>query len=150
MLRPLALAAFALALMGSAHAHDYGADMICRVTETDGNRSAWSFAPNTTSVDGSPVSTFVETSYFGHGKSVVSQAGSRPVWLMTANPVGGVTLLPRNNPGWALVVSNLARTRTTISGGYASLFHNGVLIGVGQCAQRTLPTAATVGDVAPE
>jgi hypothetical protein len=103
----------------------------CRVTETDGNRSAWSFAPNTTSVDGSPVSTFVETSYLGHGKSVVSQAGSRPVWLMTANPVGGVTLLPRNNPGWALVVSNLARTGTTISGGYASLLHNGVLIGVG-------------------
>ena len=144
MLRPLALAAFALALVGWAHAHDYGADMICRVTETDGNRSAWSFAPNTTSVDGSPVSTFVETSYLGHGKSVVSQAGSRPVWLMTANPVGVVTLLPRNNPGWALVVSNLSRA------GMASLLHNGVLIGLGQCAQRTLPTAATVGDVAPE
>jgi hypothetical protein len=74
----------------------------------------------------------------------VSQAGSRPVWLMTANPVGGVTLLPRNNPAWALVVSNLSRA------GMASLLHNGVLIGLGQCAQRTLPTAATVGDVAPE
>lgn len=125
MLRPLALAAFALAHVGSAHAHDYGADMICRVTETDGNRSAWSFAPNTTSVDGSPVSTLVETSYLGHGKSVVSQAGSRSVWLMTANPVGGVTLLPRNNPGWALVVSNLSRAGMAISGGYASLLHNG-------------------------
>ncbi len=150
MLRSLALAALALALAGSAQAHDYSADMICRVTETDGARSAWSFAPNTASVDGSPVSTFVETSYLGHGKSVVSQAGSRPVWLMTPNPVGGVTLLPRNNPGWAIVVSNLARAGTTIAGGYASLLHNGVLIGVGQCAQRTLPTAATVGDVAPE
>jgi hypothetical protein len=31
-----------------------------------------------------------------------------------------------------------------------ALLHNGVLIGVGQCAQRTLPTAASVGDVAPE
>jgi hypothetical protein len=40
MLRPLALAAVALALIGSAHGHDYGADMICRVTETDGSRSA--------------------------------------------------------------------------------------------------------------
>jgi hypothetical protein len=69
---------------------------------------------------------------------------------MTANPVGGVTLLPRNNPGCSLIVSNFARTGTTISGGYASLLHNGVLIGVGQCAQRTLPTAATLGDVAPE
>jgi hypothetical protein len=68
---------------------------------------------------------------------------------MTANPVGGVVLLPQNNPGWSLIVSNLARTATGISGGYASL-HNGVLIGVGQCAQRTLPAAATVGDVAPE
>jgi hypothetical protein len=96
------------------------------------------------------VSTFVETSYFGHGKSVVSQAGSRPVWVMTANPVGGVTLLPRNNPGWALIVSNVARAGTTIAGGYATLLHNGVLIGVGQGAQRTVPTAATVGDVAPE
>jgi hypothetical protein len=124
--------------------------MICRVTETDGARSAWSFAPNTAGADGSPVSTFVETSYFGHGKSVVSQAGSRPVWVMTANPVGGVTLLPRNNPGWALIVSNVARAGTTIAGGYATLLHNGVLIGVGQCAQRTVPTAATVGDVAPE
>jgi hypothetical protein len=64
---------------GSAEAHDYGADIICRVTETDGQRSAWSFAPNTVVADGSPVSTFVETSYFGHGKSVVSQPGSRPV-----------------------------------------------------------------------
>ena len=149
MLKMLALAAL-LALTGSAEAHDYNADIICRVTETDGNRSAWSFAPNTVSADGSPVSTFVETSYFGHGKSVVSQAGSRPVWLMTANPAGGVTLLPRNNPGWSLIVSNLARTGTSISGGDASLLHNGVLIGVGQCAQRTVPTAATVGDVAPE
>ena len=93
------------------------------------------------------MSTFV---YLGHGKSVVSQAGSRPVWLMTANPVGGVTLLPRNNPGWALVVSDLSRAGMAISGAYASLLHNGVLIGVGQCAQRTLPTAATLGDVAPE
>ena len=149
MLKPLALAT-TLALVGSAEAHDYNADMICRVTETDGNRSAWSFAPNTTSVDGSPVSTFVETSYFGHGKSVVSQTGSRPVWLMTANPIGGVTLLPRNNPGWAFIVSNVARAGTTIAGGYATLLHNGVLIGVGQCAQRSLPTAATIGDVAPE
>jgi hypothetical protein len=148
MLRPLALVA-ALAFAGSAEAHDYGADMICRVTETDGSRSAWSFAPNTIGADGSPVSTFVETSYLGHGKSVVSQAGSRPVWLMTANPVGGVTLLPRNNPGWALIVSNVARAGTSIAGGYA-LLHNGALIGVGQCAQRTVPTAATVGDVAPE
>ena len=150
MLKPLALAAVALGLIGSAHAHDYSADMICRVTETDGARSAWSFAPNTIGADGSPVSTFVETSYFGHGKSVVSQAGSRPVWVMTANPVGGVTLLPRNNPGWALIVSNVARAGTTIAGGYATLLHNGVLIGVGQCAQRTVPTAATVGDVASE
>jgi hypothetical protein len=149
MLKPLVVAAV-LALTGSAEAHDYSADMVCRVTETDGNRSAWSFAPNTIGADGSPVSTFVETSYLGHGKSVVSQAGSRPVWLMAANPLGGVTLLPRNNPGWALVVSNLARAGTSIAGGYATLLHNGALIGVGQCAQRTVPTAATVGDVAPE
>ena len=150
MFRRVALVAVALALTGSANAHDYGADMICRVTETDGARSAWSFAPNTVGADGSPVSTFVETSYLGHGKSVVSQAGSRPVWMMTANPVGGVTLLPRNNPGWALIVSNVARAGASIAGGYATLLHNGVLIGVGQCAQRTVPTAATVGDVAPE
>src|SRR6202789_4378245 len=150
MSRPLALAAATLALIGSAHAHDYGADMICRATEPDGSRSAWSFAPNTIGADGSPVSTFVETSYLGHGKSVVSQTGSRPVWLMTANPVGGVTLLPRNNPGWSLIVSNLAPTAPSISGGYASLPPNGLLIGPGQRAQRTLPTAATVGDVAPE
>src|SRR5580658_4156794 len=131
MLKALALAAtLALAgsaLAGSAEAHDYTADMICRVTETDGQRSAWSFAPNTMGADGSPVSTFVETSYLGHGKSVVSQPGSRPVWLMTANPVGGVTLLPRNNPGWALVVSNVARAGTAISGGYASLLRNGIV-----------------------
>jgi hypothetical protein len=61
---------------------------------------------------------------------------------MTANPVGGVTLLPRNNQGWALIVSNVARVGTTIAGGYATL-PNRVLIGIGQCAQRTLPTAAT-------
>jgi hypothetical protein len=96
------------------------------------------------------VSTLVETSYLGHGKSVVSQAGSRPVWVMTTNQIGGVTLLPRNNPGWSLIVSNLARTGPTVSGGYASLLHNGAVIGVGQCASRTLPTAGTVGDVAPE
>jgi hypothetical protein len=46
MLKPFAFAA-TLALAGSAEAHDYSADMICRVTETDGQRSAWSFAPNT-------------------------------------------------------------------------------------------------------
>ena len=54
MLKPLALAAVALGLIGSAHAHDYSADMICRVTETDGARSAWSFAPNTIGADGRP------------------------------------------------------------------------------------------------
>jgi hypothetical protein len=71
-LRPVVLTAVALALAGPAQAHDYSADIICRVTEIDGNQSAWSFAPNTTSVDGSPMSTFIETSYLGHGKSVVS------------------------------------------------------------------------------
>ena len=71
-MRPVVLTAVALALAGPAQAHDYSADIICRVTEIDGNQSAWSFAPNTTSVDGSPVSTFIETSYLGHGKSVVS------------------------------------------------------------------------------
>jgi hypothetical protein len=116
MLKPFALAA-TLALAGSAEAHDYSADIICRVTETDGQRSAWSFAPNTIGADGAPVSTFVETSYLGHGKSVASQPGSRPVWLMTGNTVGGVTLAPRNNPGWSLIVSNLAHSATTISGG---------------------------------
>jgi hypothetical protein len=70
--------------------------------------------------------------------------------MMTVNPVGGVTLLPRNNPGWALIVSNVAGVGTSIARGYATLLHNGVLVGVGQCAQRTVPTAATVGDVAPE
>ena len=135
-LRPVVLTAVALALAGPAQAHDYSAAIICRVTEIDGNQSAWSFAPNTTSVDGSPVSTFIETSYLGHGKSVVSQAGSRPVWVMTPNQLGGMTLLPRNDPGWSLVVSNLGRTGTTTAGGYATLLHNGVLIGVGQCAQR--------------
>ena len=62
------------------------------------------------------MSAFVETSYFGHGKSVVSQAGFRPIWLMAVNPVGGVTLLPRNDLGWALVVSILIRAGTAIAG----------------------------------
>jgi hypothetical protein len=150
MLKPVALAGVALIFAGAARAHDYSADIICQVTETDGQRSAWSFAVNTVSADGSPVSTFVETSYLGHGKSVVSQPGSRPVWLMTSNPMGGVTLLPRSNPGWSLVVSNVARSGSTVLGGNATLLHNGALIGVGQCAKRTVPTAATVGDVAPE
>ena len=75
MLRLLALAA-TLALACSAEAHDYGADIICRVTETDDQRSPWSFAPNAASADGSPVSTFVETSYLGHGKSVVGHPAS--------------------------------------------------------------------------
>jgi hypothetical protein len=150
MLKPVALAAVALALAGAAEAHDYSADLICQVTEPDGQRSAWSFALNTMSADGSPVSTFVETSYLGHGKSVVSEPGSRPIWVMTTNRLGGVTLLPRNDPGWSLVVSDVARFGSTVLGGSASLFHNGTLVGMGQCAKRTLPTAATVGDVAPE
>jgi len=80
----------------------------------------------------------------------MSRAGSRPVWVMTTNQMGAVTLMPRNDPGWLLVVSNVTRSGPTVLGGYASLLHNGALIGVGQCAKRTLPTAATVGDVAPE
>jgi hypothetical protein len=150
MMRPAALAALALALIGSANAHDYSSDIVCRVTESDGNRSAWSFAPNTVGPQGSPVSTFVETSYLGHGKSVVSQTGSRPVWVMAPNQMGGVTMLPRSNPGWSLVVSNVARSGPAVLGGDATLVHNGALVGVGQCATRALPTAATVGDVAPE
>jgi hypothetical protein len=102
------------------------------------------------SADGSPVSTFVETSYLGHGKSVVSQPGSRPVWLMTSNQMGAVTLLPRSDPGWSLVVSNVVRSGSTVLGGSATLLHNGALIGIGQCAKRTAPIAATVRDVAPE
>src|SRR6202050_1367727 len=104
VLKPFAVAA-ALALAGSAEAHDYSADIICRVMETDGQRSAWSFAPNTIGAEGSPVSTFVETSYLGHGKSVVSQAGSRPVWLMNTKQFGSVTLLTRYVPSSVLVCS---------------------------------------------
>ena len=114
MIRPPALAAVALALSGSAYAHDYSADIVCRVTESDGQRSAWSFATNTVGADGAPLSTFVETSYLGHGKSVVSQAGSRPVWFMAPNRMGGMTLLPQSNPGWSLVVSNVSRSGPTV------------------------------------
>jgi hypothetical protein len=39
MLRLAALAAVALALTGSANAHDYSADILCRVTESDGQRT---------------------------------------------------------------------------------------------------------------
>jgi hypothetical protein len=150
MIRPAALAAIALALTGSANAHDYNSDIVCRVTESDGQRSAWSFASNTIGADGSPVSTFVETSYLGHGKSVVSQAGLRPVWVMTPNRMGGMSLLSQSNPGWSLVVSNVGRSGPTMLGGDAALIHNGALVGVGQCAKRAIPTASTVGDVAPE
>jgi hypothetical protein len=150
MIRPPALAAVALALSGSAYAHDYSADIVCRVTESDGQRSAWSFATNTVGADGAPLSTFVETSYLGHGKSVVSQAGSRPVWFMAPNRMGGMTLLPQSNPGWSLVVSNVFALRADRAGGDATLIHNGSLVGVGQCARRALPTAAAIGDVAPE
>ena len=77
MLKPLAVAS-ALALAGSAEAHDYSADIICRVMETDGQRSAWSFAPNTIGAEGSPVSPFVETSYLDRVDTVFD--------LIVANP----------------------------------------------------------------
>ena len=149
MWKPIALAA-ALALAGQAQAHDYSGDILCRVTESDGQRSAWSFAPNTIGADGAAVSTFIETSYLGHGKSVVSQVGARPVWIMKPNRMGGVTLLSQGAPGWSLVVSNVGRSGPMLLGGDATLVHNGVLVGAGQCAKRALPTAAAVGDVAPE
>jgi hypothetical protein len=146
--KSLALAvALAVALPGLSSAHDYSGDMLCRVTESDGQRSAWSFAQNTV---GSEMSTFVETSYQGHGKSVVSQPGARPVWIMTANRMGGVNLMSQSNPGWSLVVSNVERSGPMAIGGEASLIHNGALVGVGQCGRRTLPRAAAIGDVAPE
>jgi hypothetical protein len=40
VLRPIAFAGVALALAGSAEAHDFSSDIICRVIESDGQRSA--------------------------------------------------------------------------------------------------------------
>ena len=91
------------------------------------------------------MSTFIETSYLGHGKSVVSGLatglGDDP------EPARRHDLAAAERPR---LVARCFEPCATTAGGYVTLLHNGVLIGVGQCAQRTVPTAATVGDVAPE
>ena len=145
----LSIFAIAAGAFSQAHAHDFTTDLMCQVTGVTGNHSAWSFANNTGTADGSEGGTFVETGYSGNGKEVYSTPGRRPIWVYGANNLGGLTLLSREAPGWSIVMAGLVRHPDYV-GGDASLVHNGHIIGWGQCVRQAAPTAGGVGDVAPE
>jgi hypothetical protein len=145
-LRPVALTAVALALSGPAQAHDYSVDIICRVTEIDGNQSAWSCSKyherrRLAGVD-------VHRNVLSRSRQVCCEPSGLATGLGDdPEPARRHDLAAAERPR---LVARCFEPCATTAGGYATLLHNGVLIGVGQCAQRTVPTAATVGDVAPE
>jgi hypothetical protein len=140
-MRHLAIIAALAALTTPALAHDFSQDLTCFVSKPDGSKVFWTFAPNSGSTDGAPVATFVETGYQGGGKQVFSQAGARPVWIVTKTASGDIDMIPRATPDYML------REDTQ---GVATLLHRGVILGAGRCSYHPRPTAGTIGDVAPE
>jgi hypothetical protein len=137
------------ALASPACAHDFGSDLMCKVTGRTGNQSIWSFANNSHNIDGSEGGTFVETGYSGNGRETYSPPGRRPIWIFSPNNFGGFTLLSRDAPGWSIVVFAVRQSDGYLTG-EADLTHNGRVIGSGNCARQSAPDANGIGDVAPE
>ena len=144
MLKLTTIAALA-ALTTPAMAHDYAKDLHCTVAKPDGQRVYWTFAANSTSTTGSPIMTLVETGYVGGGRTVVSQAGARPIWILSKGP-SGIDIVPRATPEWLLHEDQQ---------GILTLSHRGSIVGAGRCSwntqtQPTQPTTQNIPDVAPE
>jgi hypothetical protein len=150
MLKKTLISIAALVVAAPAVAHDYTNDLFCAVTDNTGRKVAWTFANNSDNADGSIGGTMVQTAFSRNGKFLEGQVGSRPVWIMFANQAGGLTLLPRNDRGWALVISDIYASNSSQTEGKATLYHNSNVIGIGECARRTGMTSGTIGDVTPE
>ena len=133
MLKKLLVSIAALATAAPAFAHNYTGDLFCTVTDHAGQRIAWSFA-NNSNADGS-VGTMVETALSGRGKFLERQRGSRLVWISLVGQ-DGLTLLSRNDRGWALVISHLHNPEAPVREGEATLYHNSNVIAVGECGRR--------------
>jgi hypothetical protein len=139
------IAAALLAVAVPPFPHDFSGDLHCVMTERDGQRRVWTFAPNSISSDGKPVATLVETGYLGHGKYVEHVVGQRPVWIMTANQPDGVFLIPRDTPDWDIGISHNGPDGPF---GPATLWRNGNAVARGSCDREgRRPTAETVPDL---
>jgi hypothetical protein len=137
------LLAGGLMLLGqhAVQAHDYNNDLACTVTMNTGTTAFWTFAINSHDLTGGPGGTLVETGYMGNGKTVMSQQGSRPIWMTNRNATG-YWLVPRATPGYALH-EDLQ--------GIVTFVHGNNILGVGKCRDGgSVPTQQTVPDIAPE
>ena len=126
------------------------ASLDCGVTFNNGETAGWVFSLNTQNADGSFGGTVVEEGYVGNERVVQSQIGHRPVWVLSQNRSGGVTLASRNDPGWVLVQRGAHGSDFY---GPVSLFHNNRVVAVGACHTTVEDnggrpdTAATVPDM---
>jgi hypothetical protein len=134
MKKLLLAAVAAISLGGAAHA----GELVCNMNDTLGNRLTYVFGSNTYNANGTYGGTLVETGFEKNGTIVISERGSRPIWIYGSNRGGGFNLYSRSAPGWSLRSVN----------GNAILAHNGRLAGRGFCSASDTAgtTAANVGD----
>ena len=141
-MRTLLLAAgAALALSGPALAHDFAGDLVCSITDRNGNALSYSFANNTNE---DPVETetfvvvlagtYVETAFSRNGKLTASPQGARPVWRYTTMPDRDTeNIVSQQDPEWSLALENLRTSRQGMTHASARLVHNGATFGSGDC-----------------
>jgi hypothetical protein len=135
----------------SASAHDFSGDLLCRVVDSQGRTTDWSFSENSTNDSGS-VKTMVETSVTKtNGQTIANTVGSRPVWIMFTNKLGSVTLEWQQDINWMILLSGNPTKNNGWTTGTAVLMHGPNVIANGACTRHNAePTAGNVGDIAPE
>ena len=139
-----ALAIATLAGVSSAHATQ-NTDLFCSVTDTQGSKIIYTFANNSDNADGSVGGTMVETGFSKNGHDVFAPVGGRPIWIVSLNRLGGLTIASRNDAGWALVEGAVGNNRGVYAGPVA-LYHNNRIVASGGCARRGMETAGNVSD----
>ena len=149
-MRKLALAATAaIAIASSASAHNFNGDLFCSVQDPQGRSTGWTFDNNTWNSDGT-LGTMVETGvYKMNGQTVSNATGSRPIWIIFYNKVGGLTLQWRQDPSW-FIGMDTPTGNGNWSKATAHLFHNRVEVATGQCGRAAPQTASNVGDQGAE
>ncbi len=148
MLNKLLVSIAALAISAPAFAHGHSGDLLCKVTDSTGQRIALSFVDSVRNA-GTGAGAMVETAFSGRSKFVEGQRGSRPVWISLSSQ-DGLTLLSRDDRSWALVISHSHNAEAPLTEGEATLYRNSNVIAVGECVRRTAPTVDAIRDVAPD
>jgi hypothetical protein len=120
-----------VAVAHSQDAHTPQASWIYGLNDIDGNRLAYSFAPNTQASGPNKIGSLIETGYSRNSVAPPYKDNRYPFWTFQLIDNGITILTPRDTPEWKMIFS----ISTAANKFPVVLFHGSSLRASGDCVQ---------------